>query len=374
MPSSQSTGVKLEPTTVSVCERCMKEKARGGRVAEEESHGGSEIEALHESVVPFMPVHRGVARADGDVGVQVSTGAKLELTVTVCEQRWMKTKDGVGEVAEDESHDSNEMDLDGDDDEEWPECGESPWVGDSRWMENESQNFSSEEFQAENPRPVINGDGDENCIPRPKPATRAHPVDIFVTSCEAPTVTMNLGIHHPLVEFIYQELFNNGVEIVWNPPPRRHSLNIFTYHINYVWTQDDICGCYYDAGDNAKFGLPMAFTITMMSWSIVEYGKQMAANGELEHAMEAVKWGNDGSGAVLFQPAKEFLPTIQEIIDELEGKTKCIYGVILENNRFCISVHFRRVREEVVDGKFSEHMICTCFSNICAKRALRIFG
>ena len=42
-----------------------------------------------------------------------------------------------------------------------------------------------------------------------------------------------------------------------------------------------------------KFGLPMAFTITMMSWSIVEYGKQMAASGELGHAMEAVKWGTD---------------------------------------------------------------------------------
>ncbi|KAK9148449.1 hypothetical protein Scep_007206 [Stephania cephalantha] len=53
----------------------------------------------------------------------------------------------------------------------------------------------------------------------------------FVTRREAPTVTMNLGIHHPLVEFIYQEYFNNGVEIVWKPPPRRHSLNIFTYHI-----------------------------------------------------------------------------------------------------------------------------------------------
>ena len=52
-------------------------------------------------------------------------------------------------------------------------------------------------------------------------------------------------------------------------------------------------GGYYDAGDNVKFGLPMAFTITMMSWSIVEYGKQMAANGELGHAMEAVKWGTD---------------------------------------------------------------------------------
>ncbi|KAF2313445.1 hypothetical protein GH714_011047 [Hevea brasiliensis] len=55
----------------------------------------------------------------------------------------------------------------------------------------------------------------------------------------------------------------------------------------------DLVGGYYDAGDNVKFGLPMAFTITMMSWSIIEYGKQMAASGELSHAMAAVKWGTD---------------------------------------------------------------------------------
>ncbi|OMP02983.1 Glycoside hydrolase, family 9 [Corchorus olitorius] len=55
----------------------------------------------------------------------------------------------------------------------------------------------------------------------------------------------------------------------------------------------DLVGGYYDAGDNVKFGLPMAFTITMMSWSIIEYGKQMAQNGELGHAMEAIKWGTD---------------------------------------------------------------------------------
>nr|ACT54546.1 endo-1,4-beta-glucanase [Dimocarpus longan] len=55
----------------------------------------------------------------------------------------------------------------------------------------------------------------------------------------------------------------------------------------------DLVGGYYDAGDNVKFGLPMAFTVTMMSWSIIEYGKQMAANGELGHAMDAVKWGTD---------------------------------------------------------------------------------
>ncbi|KAM7531399.1 hypothetical protein LguiB_034809 [Lonicera macranthoides] len=55
----------------------------------------------------------------------------------------------------------------------------------------------------------------------------------------------------------------------------------------------DLVGGYYDAGDNVKFGLPMAFTVTMMSWSILEYGKQMGATGELGHAMDAVKWGTD---------------------------------------------------------------------------------
>ncbi|KAF9601011.1 hypothetical protein IFM89_014996 [Coptis chinensis] len=53
--------------------------------------------------------------------------------------------------------------------------------------------------------------------------------------------------------------------------------------------------------------------------------------------------GNEG---MLFQPAKEFLPAIQEIITALEEKTKAIHGVVIENNRFCVSVHFRRVQEE----------------------------
>ncbi|XP_078431616.1 endoglucanase 19-like [Wolffia australiana] len=55
----------------------------------------------------------------------------------------------------------------------------------------------------------------------------------------------------------------------------------------------DLVGGYYDAGDNVKFGLPMAFTVTMSAWSIIEYGRQMAAVGELGHAMKAVRWGTD---------------------------------------------------------------------------------
>ena len=55
----------------------------------------------------------------------------------------------------------------------------------------------------------------------------------------------------------------------------------------------DLVGGYYDAGDNVKFRLPMAFTVTMLSWSIIKYGTQMAQSGELGHTMDAVKWGTD---------------------------------------------------------------------------------
>ncbi|XVF31799.1 hypothetical protein REPUB_Repub17cG0023600 [Reevesia pubescens] len=55
----------------------------------------------------------------------------------------------------------------------------------------------------------------------------------------------------------------------------------------------DLVGGYYDAGDHVKFGLPMAFTVTMLSWGIIEFRDQIANAGELEHALEAIKWGTD---------------------------------------------------------------------------------
>ncbi|XP_076902991.1 endoglucanase 1-like [Bidens hawaiensis] len=53
----------------------------------------------------------------------------------------------------------------------------------------------------------------------------------------------------------------------------------------------DLVGDYYDAGDNVKFGLPMAFTTTMLAWSIIEFGDQMKS--ELANAQAAVRWGSD---------------------------------------------------------------------------------
>ncbi|KAL4036455.1 hypothetical protein IC575_005196 [Cucumis melo] len=47
----------------------------------------------------------------------------------------------------------------------------------------------------------------------------------------------------------------------------------------------------YDAGDNVKFGFPMAFTTTMLSWSILEFGGLM--KGELQNAKQTISWATD---------------------------------------------------------------------------------
>ncbi|KAJ8764797.1 hypothetical protein K2173_010262 [Erythroxylum novogranatense] len=57
-----------------------------------------------------------------------------------------------------------------------------------------------------------------------------------------------------------------------------------TYHVNLV-------GGYYDAGDNVKFGLPMAFTTTMLAWSVIEFAGSM--ENQIENAKVAIRWSTD---------------------------------------------------------------------------------
>lgn len=49
----------------------------------------------------------------------------------------------------------------------------------------------------------------------------------------------------------------------------------------------------YDAGDHIKFGFPMAYTATVLSWAILEYGDQMDAVDQLEPAQDSLKWITD---------------------------------------------------------------------------------
>ncbi len=55
----------------------------------------------------------------------------------------------------------------------------------------------------------------------------------------------------------------------------------------------DLTGGYYDAGDHVKFGFPMAATTTMLSWGVEEYGDAYSRSGQLDEALEAIKWSTD---------------------------------------------------------------------------------
>jgi endoglucanase len=61
--------------------------------------------------------------------------------------------------------------------------------------------------------------------------------------------------------------------------------------------QVDLVGGYYDAGDNIKFGFPMAFTTTMLAWSVVEF----------KNAKAAIRWATDYFVKATAHPGKIFV-------------------------------------------------------------------
>lgn len=55
----------------------------------------------------------------------------------------------------------------------------------------------------------------------------------------------------------------------------------------------DLVGGYYDAGDHVKFGFPMAFATTMLSWGAVDFREEITAANEMNNVLDAIKWGTD---------------------------------------------------------------------------------
>ena len=55
----------------------------------------------------------------------------------------------------------------------------------------------------------------------------------------------------------------------------------------------DLTGGLYDAGDNAKFNLPMAYTAAMLAWSVYEFPEAYEESGQLEYALGDIRWITD---------------------------------------------------------------------------------
>ncbi|XVE56372.1 hypothetical protein DITRI_Ditri04bG0003900 [Diplodiscus trichospermus] len=65
-----------------------------------------------------------------------------------------------------------------------------------------------------------------------------------------------------------------------------------------------------------------------------------------EHSNCIRSTDKQGKEVNLFQPASEFLPMIDEVFNSLVNSTKEIKGATVENNKFCVSVHYRNVDEK----------------------------
>lgn len=80
----------------------------------------------------------------------------------------------------------------------------------------------------------------------------------------------------------------------------------------------------YDAGDHMKFGFPMAYTATVLSWAILEYGDQMKAVDQLDSIRGSLKWITD------------FLVNAHPTDDVLYVQVKSDLFVLLIWKVFCI--------------------------------------
>ncbi|KAJ9560365.1 hypothetical protein OSB04_005525 [Centaurea solstitialis] len=86
-----------------------------------------------------------------------------------------------------------------------------------------------------------------------------------------------------------------------------------------------LVGGFYDSGNNVKFSFPTAYTITLLSWSVIEYHKKYEDIGELDHIKNIIKWGSDYL-LKLFIPSNQTSPastTLHSQVGMAENDTEC---------------------------------------------------
>ncbi|CAI5515620.1 unnamed protein product [Closterium sp. Naga37s-1] len=76
-------------------------------------------------------------------------------------------------------------------------------------------------------------------------------------------------------------------------------------------------------------------------------GKGKGGGSKGVHVQGAQSVDEKGHHVVLFQPASRFAGLMSQVCNELRERLKGVQGAHVENNKFCVSVHFRRVPEEL---------------------------
>uniref|UniRef100_A0A0D6QVU2 Endoglucanase n=1 Tax=Araucaria cunninghamii TaxID=56994 RepID=A0A0D6QVU2_ARACU len=85
----------------------------------------------------------------------------------------------------------------------------------------------------------------------------------------------------------------------------------------------NLVGGYYDSGNQIKYGFPLAFSMTMLSWSVIEYHQKYEDIGELDHVRELIRWGMTYMFKTFNSSAKSIDVIYSQVGDATKGgKTK----------------------------------------------------
>ena len=88
---------------------------------------------------------------------------------------------------------------------------------------------------------------------------------------------------------LFYEAQRSGRLPATNRIPRRKSANLRDGTGSGV----HLSGGWYDAGDFVKFGLPMAYSVTVLTWGLLRYNDAYVEAGELKNMLDCIKWPLD---------------------------------------------------------------------------------
>jgi endoglucanase len=123
----------------------------------------------------------------------------------------------------------------------------------------------------------------------------------FVGSESEPTEPFNYG-EALQKSFLFYEAQRSGELPADNRTPWRQDSAVWDGDLNQDGDFNDVVngvgeidltGGYYDAGDHVKFGLPMASSMTVLSWGAIEYEDAYRDSGQFDEVLDAIKWGTD---------------------------------------------------------------------------------
>ncbi|KAL8622689.1 hypothetical protein ACOMHN_009323 [Nucella lapillus] len=126
------------------------------------------------------------------------------------------------------------------------------------------------------------------------PTVHATLVDLTEDGMQVPTVTTPAGASH--MKYNYAEvlekslLFYEAQRSAPLPDANRVPWRGDSALDDRGQGGEDLTGGWYDAGDNVKFNFPMAWSTTVLCWSVLESPRAYGQSGQLDPMYDGIRW------------------------------------------------------------------------------------